>query len=175
VMTEVLEHLEADAEALQEVRRVLKPGGVVAITVPNARYPFWWDPVNRTRERLGLSPVRRGFFGGIWTNHLRLYRQGEIVALVRRSGLEVCASRTLVRYCLPFSHNLVYGFGKWAVESGLLAGADRFETARTPPPSFSPLRWALRLINAIDRRNLSLPDDAEPSVSIAVKAIKPVS
>src|SRR5688572_11785909 len=47
VMSEVVEHLPQDVKGLKEVKRVLKPGGTVCITVPNANYPLLWDPVNR--------------------------------------------------------------------------------------------------------------------------------
>ena len=35
VCTEVLEHIDDDKTAIKELYRVLKPGGVIAITVPN--------------------------------------------------------------------------------------------------------------------------------------------
>jgi SAM-dependent methyltransferase len=172
ILAEVLEHVPEQDAVLREVRRVLRPGGVAAITVPNANYPFWWDPVNRCRERLGRPPIRRGFFGGIWTDHLRLYRRDEIMDRVRGSGLVVTESTSFVRHCVPFAHNLVYGLGKWAVHSGLAPGADRFAIARRPPSPLSPVRWAIGIVRVIDRRNRHLPDEIEPSVSIALKAVK---
>ena len=86
IMSEVLEHVPDDAAALREAMRVLRPGGVVAITVPNANYPFWWDPVNKTLERLFGMHISRGFFAGIWANHLRLYQPGELRRVVSKAG-----------------------------------------------------------------------------------------
>ncbi len=40
ILSEVLEHVDDDVKALRSVARVLKPGGLLAITVPNANYPF---------------------------------------------------------------------------------------------------------------------------------------
>jgi len=172
VLSEVLEHVEDDGAALREVARVLKPGGLLAITVPDRHYPFWWDPINRCRESLGLAPITRGVFGGIWTDHKRLYERNELVDLVRRVDLELMADRRLVHACLPFSHNLVYGVGKPLVESGLLPGADRFRYAERSDSVFSPLSWALRLIDVIDRRNRGPVPEGQSAVSLAVKARK---
>jgi len=172
VLSEVLEHLKDDRGGLLEVRRVLKPGGVVAITVPNRDYPFLWDPVNRCRERMGLPPVRRGLFGGIWTDHLRLYRPDELVELVRGAGFDVEDTRTYVHYCLPFAHNLIYGVGKPLVESGVLAGADRFAYASASRSALNPIVWARGLINAIDSLNDSPESSGRSTVVIALKARK---
>lgn len=61
---EVLEHLPETnwTSAIQEMRRVLKPGGVLIVTVPHAGLFAWMDS-NNVRHRLpGLyrSIVRRG-------------------------------------------------------------------------------------------------------------------
>jgi len=173
VLSEVLEHVDGDEAGLREVARVLKPGGVVAITVPSRNYPFWWDPVNKCREFIGLSPIRQGVFGGIWTDHRRLYDRSGLSALVRRADLEVVDIQGLVHHCLPFSHNLVYGIGKPLVESGVLPRADRFRYADRADSILSPLSWALGLVDAIDRRNRGPVPEGRSCVSLAVKARKP--
>jgi ubiquinone/menaquinone biosynthesis C-methylase UbiE len=174
VCSEVLEHLPDDRAGLQELHRALKPGGVLAITVPNQNYPFWWDPVNKTREMLGLSPVREGFWGGIWANHERLYREEALVARVREAGFLIEDVRRFTHYCLPFTHNIVYGFGKEALERGwlpqsLTKQANRFAYADAPPSPWNPINWGLALFNLVDRLN----DHAEGKrtyVNLALKA-----
>lgn len=175
VLSEVLEHLPDDAGALAEVVRVLKPGGLVAITVPNQDYPFFWDPVNWTREALGMKPITEGFFGGLWTDHRRLYRRADLLALVQRSGLAVEDSRQFVHHCFPFAHNLVYGLGMRLVQSGLVPEADRFAYASNRGRWWSPLNLGRRVFDAIDRRNDPVSDEGATAVILSVKARKPAT
>jgi SAM-dependent methyltransferase len=158
LMSEVLEHLRDDRQALREVHRVLRPGGVLAVSVPHARYPFWWDPINAVWARIGARPIRQGPIVGIWTNHERLYEPEYVGHLAREAGFEVEALEEATHYCVPFNHFLVYGVGKPLFERGLLPGrlrrsADRFsglENAGTLLDPFNALRAVLR---AVDRLN----------------------
>jgi SAM-dependent methyltransferase len=172
VLSEVLEHVADDASLLREVHRVLRPGGIVAVTVPNRHYPLLWDPINWSLEHLGFPPVRRGMFGGIWTDHLRLYGRQDLVDLVRAAGFAVDDTRPLVHYCLPFSHNLVYGLGKPLVESGMLPRADRFRSDDNSGSRLNPLNWVLGLVNAIDRNDRANPKPDATSVCIGHRARK---
>jgi len=170
VLSEVLEHVPDDAAALTEVRRVTRPGGVIAITVPNRDYPALWDPVNWVRERLGREPIREGFFGGLWTNHLRLYDRLDLLDLVKRCGLEVVESRQHVHACFPFAHNLVYGLGMRLVQSGVLSEEDRFRYDRPRPPLWHPLEMGRRVFRVIDSRNDRVSDEGKTAVILSVKA-----
>ena len=172
VLSEVLEHVPDDIGSLLEVRRVLKPGGLVAITVPNHDYPLLWDPVNWTRERLGLEPIREGFFGGLWTDHRRLYTRASIGELVRRAGLEVEDARQFVHHCFPFAHNLVYGLGMRLVQSGILSEADRFRYDANTGGRFAPLNLARGLFRWIDSWNDPVSDEGKTAVILSVKARK---
>jgi len=91
VSFEVLEHVGDENVALAEIVRVLRPGGWVALTVPNR----WW--IFETHgARLPLLPWNRvPFFSWLpkaihdrWAR-ARIYRRREIVALVRDAGLPV--------------------------------------------------------------------------------------
>lgn len=79
-MTSTLEHLSCPEKMAQEIHRVLKPGGIAFITVPNIlKYKFhFWDDITHKRpfsptslrflfethnmETLELSPYNHNFF-----------------------------------------------------------------------------------------------------------------
>jgi 2-polyprenyl-3-methyl-5-hydroxy-6-metoxy-1,4-benzoquinol methylase len=67
VMLDVLEHLDDDRAGLAEVRRVLKPGGVLLVTVP--AFAFLWS---------GHDEL---------AHHHRRYRRGELVRKFVSAGL----------------------------------------------------------------------------------------
>jgi SAM-dependent methyltransferase len=67
--TDVLEHVDRDAEAAGEIRRVLTPGGHALLTVPAFR-SLW-----------GLQDVQ--------SHHLRRYRRSPFRRLLLEAGLEV--------------------------------------------------------------------------------------
>lgn len=76
IASEVLEHVRADAAAIAEIRRVLKPGGRLAVSVPR------WFP-----ERIcwALSDEYHSNPGG----HVRIYRATELRGKLEAGGLRV--------------------------------------------------------------------------------------
>ena len=78
---DVLEHCEDDAAALAEARRVLRPGGLIILTVP-ALPALWsrWDEVN--------------------AHHRRYVRDG-LIGLVRAAGFEPIRTTYFNMFLLP--------------------------------------------------------------------------
>ena len=76
IAAEVLEHIPADQRAMDEIARVLRPGGLAAITVPA------WLP-----ERIcwRLSDDYHNTPGG----HVRIYTRAEMQSKLARAGLRV--------------------------------------------------------------------------------------
>jgi SAM-dependent methyltransferase len=76
IASEVLEHIGADQTAMNEIARVLRPGGIAAVTVPA------WLP-----ERIcwRLSDDYHNAPGG----HVRIFTRREIEAKLGRSGLTI--------------------------------------------------------------------------------------
>ena len=76
IAAEVLEHLPADQTAMNEIARILRPGGVAAVTVPA------WLP---ERVCWRLSDDYHNTPGG----HVRIFTRRELVTKLNRSGLTV--------------------------------------------------------------------------------------
>ncbi len=181
LFSEVIEHIPDDERAMQEITRVLAPGGILALTTPNADYPLAWDPVNKTLERTLGTHIQHGPLAGIWANHVRLYSLEGVVRLVTDSGLEVIETRCLTHHSFPFIHNLVYGVGKELLEAGVLppslaAAADRFETSSRGGSWRNPIRIGLAAFNLVDGLNDLDPPAPDRSFLItAIQARKPLT
>lgn len=72
VLAEVLEHVDDDCAALTEAARVLRPGGVLGITVP--RNPAWFS---RSDE---------------WAGHVRRYTREQLESRVGAAGFDIVTS-----------------------------------------------------------------------------------
>jgi SAM-dependent methyltransferase len=79
VAAEVLEHLADDARVFAELRRVLKPGGRIAVSVPR------WFP---ERVCWALSDAYHEVEGG----HVRIYRRGQVLRRLREERLRPYAA-----------------------------------------------------------------------------------
>jgi SAM-dependent methyltransferase len=80
ICTEVFEHVPDDSVLLAELSRVLRPGGTIAVSVPDA-FSEWlvWHAASIQK----ISPGE----------HVRLYRRGQVQRLLRSHGFDVYARR----------------------------------------------------------------------------------
>ena len=81
ITSEVLEHIQADVDAIAELVRILRPGGTFAATVPS------WFPekINWMLSDEYHAPKSVG-------GHVRIYSATELKAKLRTAGLEVLGS-----------------------------------------------------------------------------------
>ena len=173
VMSEILEHLDDPVAALREARRVLVAGGLLLATVPNADYPFRWDPLNFTLEAVFKRPIRTGFLAGIWANHVRLYRRDTLRADVEAAGFTIRDLFGHTSRCLPFVHNIVYGLGKPLLEGRLLPSSwsKSAERASGRTGGLNPVALGIGLIHWADRCNPDREPEGRRAQNLCVKAV----
>jgi SAM-dependent methyltransferase len=178
LLAEVLEHLDDDEAGLREIARTLRPGGVVAMSVPHADYPLAWDPIGRLREAAGRPPrTAPGGITGQWSGHQRLYRRDSLVEVIERAGLCAEVVDEMTPHAFPLNHLLVYTVGKPLIEHDLLptrlrTSADRFR-GEDAASRRSVLNAAVGVLRRYDRRNDHPRGDERRFVQLVARAVKP--
>lgn len=144
IFSEVLEHLPDEHAALRELQRVLRPGGEIIVTVPCARFPFFWDPLNWLLMRMFGThvPSHIHWLAGIWADHERLYGCEDLCERLR-PYFKIEELQPQISKCWPFSHFLLYGIGKNIVERFGFGSVSRF-SAELPGPFVRSLAALMR-------------------------------
>lgn len=62
VSVDVLEHVGKPARMVQEIGRVLKPGGYAVITFPHLYFPWTYDPINRILSYFTDRKISQGAY-----------------------------------------------------------------------------------------------------------------
>jgi len=171
IMTEVLEHIDDDEKALNEVFRILKPKGVLFLTVPNYRFPFLWDPINWLLQNIfGTHIEGTGFLAGIWARHLRLYKKEDLERIIKKSGFKIEVTEQLTTRSLPFNHHLVNLVARLLYDvkpsSKISDPLSKFKNAKKP----FLVKVAFFIVNMFDKLNDIFP--GEQGLNLYIKAIK---
>lgn len=102
VSCEVIEHVGQPARMVQEMYRVLKPGGTVIMTFPSREFPITYDPINRIWQ-LTRSEGSREYAvsqGAYAFGHSYLIGSADFKRWAKEAGFEIVEFRGL-------SHHLV--------------------------------------------------------------------
>lgn len=171
IMTEVLEHVEDDKKTLAEVYRILKPNGILVLTVPNYYFPFLWDPINWILQNLfGTHIGGIGFFAGIWARHKRLYKKENLQKLIKNTGFKIEKIEELTTCCLPFNHYLVNIVARLLCDpklpSNIKNPLNKFKNTKKP----LGVRVVFYLVNLFDKLNNIIP--GKNGLNIYIKAVK---
>jgi ubiquinone/menaquinone biosynthesis C-methylase UbiE len=173
VMSEVIEHVENDKKALQEIRRILKPGGVLILTTPNADFPFFWDPINWTLGKLFNTHFKSGFWAGIWNQHDRLYRKKELISLLKNIGFKIEKEAFLTSWCLPFNHYIINFIARLLYSNQLpkkiSSSVNKFKGHGKSQSNF--ITFSYFMLNSFDKINDLIPINS--GVSIYIKSSTP--
>ena len=78
---DVIEHIQDDVDALAVLRRTIRPGGIVIVTVP--QHPWLWSAADEI------------------AHHCRRYRRSELAAKIERAGLRLRFTTSFVSLLLP--------------------------------------------------------------------------
>lgn len=167
VSIDVLEHLDEDQAFLRELMRVLKPGGLAVVTVPNG------DPgllANRIKWKVGMTPAVYG--------HTRAgYTVAELRQSLERAGFHYERhggySRfftEMVELLINFGYVFVLNRKKGGSEQGKIAptSSGEMKTHGAAYRIYGLLFPALRLISRLDGL---LPERGNNAVIVA--AVKP--
>ncbi len=170
VMSEVLEHVDDDEKVLKEVYRILKINGTLVTSVPSINYPFLWDPINWLLQHFFKTHIKKGFFSGIWSGHLRLYNLGDLKRKFERAGFKVEAVEELTYWCLPFNHYLVNVVARLLydvkISPKIADNLSKFKDTKKP----LAIKLAFKFVNWIDSLNEKFPQ--KKGVNIFIKARK---
>jgi exopolysaccharide biosynthesis WecB/TagA/CpsF family protein len=91
-MIEVLEHTNCDTKVLAECFRVLKPGGLLVLFVPNKFYPFESHPCRLGTISLGRNVPLVSWLPESLRRHMcyaRIYTRRALFAMARNIGFQI--------------------------------------------------------------------------------------
>src|SRR5437660_4881431 len=110
-MIEVLEHTHCDTKVLAECFRVLKPGGLLVLFVPNKFYPFESHPCRLGTFSLGRNVPLVSWLPESFRRHIcyaRIYTRRGLFAIARKVGFQIQESGfifpPLDSFPLPFKN-----------------------------------------------------------------------
>ncbi len=167
ICSEVLEHLDDDLAGAKELYRVLKPNGIALFSVPNKKFPFMWDPLNKILMLFGTHiPKHIWWLAGIWADHERLYTPEDFQGVLQKAGFSTSRVKKVVHWSWPFSHFVLYGIGKNLVERAGAKSFDRFNFKQGKPLSSVIAFFMAIPSKLLDRK---LPSKASVNLAIAAK------
>ncbi len=97
ISVEVLEHVGQPEVMISEIRRVLKPGGLVIITFPSLHFPFTYDPINRMLSFFTKKKVSQGAYA---FGHTYLIGRKEFLRWADQNELEIVEEHRLSSYLI---------------------------------------------------------------------------
>lgn len=109
-----LEHVESPMEGLREIHRVLRPGGVAFIVVPDAAY--YKIPLMPRKGR-SFRPDRRG-----WQHHVYFYENNLAEACTRVGLAPAKAGKDIFRSRLAQGPRAAYEYARYAFLLGWVHG-----------------------------------------------------
>lgn len=100
VSCEVLEHVGQPEKMIQEMARVLRPGGIAIMTFPSREFPITYDPVNRFWQWLGNVEKKEYLIsqGAYAFGHDYLIGSADFKKWANNAGFEIVEFQGLSRH-----------------------------------------------------------------------------
>jgi 2-polyprenyl-3-methyl-5-hydroxy-6-metoxy-1,4-benzoquinol methylase len=95
ISVDVIEHVGQPERMLEEISRVLKPGGIAMITFPSLKFPITYDPINRILSWFGNKKIPQGAYA---FGHEYLIDPVDFNTWSGRYGMEVLLEHNLSGY-----------------------------------------------------------------------------
>lgn len=173
ICSEVVEHVKDDKKVLREIHRVLKKRGIMVLSTCNINYPFFWDPINWVLQHIFKTHIKKGFWSGIWNQHLRMYEKKDVEKLVKDVNFKISVSESLTSWCLPFNHYIINFVARLIARYIYLnklpkkfaEGLIKFENGKQSPG----VRFLFWLVNTFDRLNDIAPRRNGVSIFVTAK------
>jgi SAM-dependent methyltransferase len=127
ICTDVLEHIQQDAQVTRELYRVLRHWGLMILTVPAYSWAFSYHDRH--------------------LHHVRRYDPSPLAQLLRRCGFAICFWSHY--NCLPALPLVIYRCVAWTRESS--------DVAKAIPPALAPVLAAIWKVEAQLAARLRLP------------------
>lgn len=130
ILSEVIEHVENPFPLLETANRLLRPGGLLLVTIPNGYGPFeienfFWDglklerKIRSLRAILGRKSAATPSTMADTNRHVGFYAWGNVKKLLSEGGFDIRESRNREWFCGPFT-DLLHGMMKRVGAGGLL-------------------------------------------------------
>jgi SAM-dependent methyltransferase len=132
---DVLEHIEADEQVMEQTCHALRPGGLFVVTVP--QYPWMWSRLDEL------------------VHHKRRYTRAELVGKLRAAGFAIEYATSFVSVLFPFmfASRIASRFRKETLDD-----RQEFATEVTLPPWLNRVfDWVMRVEEVALRRHIPLP------------------
>ena len=138
VMGDVIEHLPRPGEALDRIARLLRPGGVVYMALPDAG--------SRLARLMGAR------WWSVLPTHVQYFTRGSMVTLLRRQGWDPLAVATAPKaFSVRYYLDRIGGYSR-PLAAGLVAGAETVGVAdRMWAPDFRDRMAVLARAPSADR------------------------
>lgn len=137
---DVLEHVYDEEKSFSEISRVIKKGGILIMTVPNASFPITYDPINKL-----LSIFKKHIKIGIWHwGHKKLYSKENLFQMLNKYNFKIAKYEQKSHLFTALFVNYI----PYIIDKFILKGT--YKEGKKSPPLFL-IKKVYKVLNSIDQ------------------------